>query len=725
VTNAADLTYGRSDRAKRVAELERRLVDELKPLARVAYDLRWSWIRRGGLVFSEIDLHRWRLAGRNPVRFLYELTYDRQAAAVAKPGLVEQVNWLADVLASEPVRRRGDNAQFDGSIAYFSAEFGVHASLPGYSGGLGVLAGDVLKEASDRGLDMVGVGLFYRRGYFSQRLDLSGTQQEYWLVQDPAELPMALVNGADGEPLRLSVTLFGRTVAFQVWCVQLGSVSLLLLDAELPENDPVSRWTTARLYDGNTHIRLAQYGLLGIGGARVLEALDIRPDVVHLNEGHPALAALERAARLVELGTPLEEALADVRKHVVFTTHTPLQAGNESYPPEQFFEAFGELAGRLGLGREAFIDLCRVTGGQDEPGMSPLAMRLSSRRNGVSERHGELAREMWQPMFPGEPVPIDHVTNGAHLATFLGDPFYSLLYRHLGERWRESPADPRAWEPVREIPNAELWSARSAARRRLAEFAQEKAEQDRLLRGEEIDYVRAGADLLDVDTLTFGFARRLAGYKRLSLLVADTERAHRLLTGPKPIQVLIAGKAHPRDADGKQLLERLFALRDVIDPLGGRVAFLEDYDLALARQLVSGCDVWVNLPRPPLEASGTSGMKAMFNGCLHLSVLDGWWAEAYNGRNGWAIKGDPNPDLSLADAADAGALYTLLEDEVIPLFYDRDADGVPQRWCEMIKEALVSCGPRFTSARMLDDYVTRIYRPADPAEAGVLRAATG
>jgi starch phosphorylase len=577
-----------------------------------------------------------------------------------------------------------------------------------------VLAGDVLKEASDRGLDMVGVGLFYRRGYFSQRLDLNGTQQEYWLEQDPAELPMALVTGPDGEPLRLSVVLFARTVAFQVWCVQLGSVPLLLLDAELPENDPISRWTTVRLYDGNTHIRLAQYGLLGIGGARALEALDIRPDVVHLNEGHPALAALERAAAHVESGMPLGEALERVRRHVVFTTHTPLEAGNESYPPEQFQEAFEELAGRLGLEGEAFLDLCRVTPGEGQPGMSPLAMRLSSRRNGVSRRHGELSREMWKPMFPDASVPIDHVTNGAHLATFLGDPMYALLYEHLGERWRESPADPTTWEPVFDIPNAELWAARTAARRRLAAFAQEKAEQDRLLRGEPIEYVRAGADLLDAETLTFGFARRLAGYKRLSLLVADAQRARRLLMGPPPIQVLIAGKAHPRDADGKRLLERIFELRDVIDPDGGRVAFLEDYDLALARQLVSGCDVWLNLPRPPLEASGTSGMKAVFNGCLHLSILDGWWSEGYNGRNGWAIEGDPDPDLSLADARDAEALYNLLENDVIPLFYDRDADGIPNRWCAMIKEALVSCGPRFTSARMLDDYVRKIYS-AEPA----------
>ncbi len=714
MSDDSDVTFGRSDRASRVAELQRRLVDELDPLAAVAYDLRWSWIRGGSSVFVSIDPHRWRLAGRNPIKFLFELTHDRQVAAAARPEVVEQVQWLVGEMAAEPVRRQAPGAAFDGSVAYFSAEFGVHSSLPGYSGGLGVLAGDVLKEAADRGLRMVGVGLFYRRGYFSQRLDLTGTQQEYWLEHDPAELPMALVNGDDGEPLRLSVTLFGREIAFQIWCVQVGSVSLLLLDTELPDNDPVSRWTTARLYDGNPHIRLAQYGLLGIGGARVLEALGIEADVLHLNEGHPALAALELVARRVEHGASLEDGIEEIRQRVVFTTHTPLQAGNESYPADQFLDAFGDLPGRLGLDRERFLDLCRVTAGEGEPGMSNLAMRLSSRRNAVSRRHGELAREMWQPMFPGSAAPIQYVTNGAHLATFLGDPFYRLLADHLGERWLRNPADPGAWEPVREIPNAELWQARTDARRRLAEYAQQKAEQDRLLRGEAIEYVRAGASMFDAETLTFGFARRLAGYKRLSLLVADADRARRILTGSLPIQVLIAGKAHPRDVDGKKLLERLFTLRSVIDPEGARVAFLEDYDLALARQLVSGCDVWVNLPRPPLEASGTSGMKAMFNGGLHLSVLDGWWAEAYNGANGWAIDGDGDPDPEVADARDAEELYTLLENEVIPLFYERDADGIPQRWCELIKESLVSCGPMFTSARMLDDYVTRIYG-AEPA----------
>jgi starch phosphorylase len=689
-----------------MAELEDRLVPELKPLAAVAYNYSWSWLPDGEAAFAAIAPHHWRLADQNPVRFLLELPRDRQHAVAADPSIVEGVQRLTAGVAAVADTPRDDAAP----IAFFCAEFGVHASLPIYSGGLGVLAGDFLKEASDQGPPLIGMGLFYRRGYFHQRLDLLGQQQEYWLEQNPALLPLALVRQPDGTELRLRVTLFGREIAFRVWCAEIGRVPLLLLDAELAENDPVARWTTARLYDGNPKIRLAQYGLLGIGGARVLEALGIDPAPLHLNEGHPALAALELVARDVEQGSTFEQALPRVRERVVFTTHTPVPAGNETYPPALFLEAFRDLAARLRLDDEAFLDLCCIRPGNagDEPGMSALAMRISVRRNGVSRLHGEVARTMWKPLFDPEPASIDHVTNGVHLPTFLGTPFRRLLGEHLGDRWLEHPADPAAWEPVRNIPNAEVWRVRTESRRRLVEYARAKVLEDRLLRGEEIEYAEAGAQSLDPDALTLGFARRLAAYKRLALLVADTERARKIVVGPPPVQLLVAGKAHPRDSEGKRLLQRGALLRRQIEPHGGRIAFLEDYDLTIARELVAGCDVWLNLPMRGLEASGTSGMKAIFNGCLHLSVLDGWWAEAYNGGNGWAIPGDaPNPEER--DKRDADALYTLLETEVIPLFYERDTDGIPNRWCERIKEALISCGPTFTATRMLDDYRARIY----------------
>jgi starch phosphorylase len=476
----------------------------------------------------------------------------------------------------------------------------------------------------------------------------------------------------------------------------------------------VQRWTTARLYEGNRAVRLAQYGLLGIGGVRALRALGIAPGVVHLNEGHPALAPLELAAELVESGTSFDEALADVRRRVVFTTHTPVPAGNERYTREELLGAFSDLPPRLGIDDEAFLGLCRVdpSYASEEPGMTALALRVSARRNGVSRLHGEVARAMWRPLFGSgadDAVPIDHVTNGAHLPTFLSSPLDELFSRYLGEDWLRRSADAATWEPVRDVPNEELWAARCEARERLVRFIREKSEQDLLLRGEQIDSVRGIAHWLGADVLTLGFARRLATYKRLHLLAYDEERTRRILSGSPAVQLLIAGKAHPNDEDGKKTLQRVFHLEQGNGHVTERVVFVEDYDLEIARHLVSGCDVWVNLPRKPMEASGTSGMKATFNGVLQLSVLDGWWAEAYDGTNGWAIPGDEDPDPAAADARDAERFYDLLEHEVIPLFYERDANGVPQRWCEKIKAALVTCAPRFTATRMLSDYVDRMY----------------
>jgi len=708
-------TPGASDLELRASLLAGRLSDGLKPLASVAYNYAWSWLPDGEAVFRDINPHRWALSGANPVRFLGDLWPRTLERAERNGELLERVQALSERVAAY-VERPDEPADVGGTVAFFCAEFGVHVSLPIYSGGLGVLAGDLLKEASDLALPMLGVGLLYRRGYFRQRIDALGRQQEYWLALDPKGLPMARVTNEDGSALRLSVELHGRPLEFQVWRVDVGRVPLLLLDAELPVNDPVQRWTTARLYEGNRAIRLAQYGLLGLGGAMVLRELGIDPAVIHLNEGHPALAPLELAATRVETGASLDEALAAERRRVVFTTHTPVPAGNETYRREEFLEAFAAVPRRLGIDEEAFLDLCRAEPGRscDAPGMTPLALRVSSRRNGVSRLHGEVARAMWRPLFGAADdgdVPIDHVTNGAHLPTFLGGPMGRLLDRHLGERWRERAADPDTWLPVLDIPNDELWEARRRARAELVEFVRARAEQDRLQRGEQIEHVRAVERALDADTLTLGFARRLATYKRLYLLTHDPDRFQRILAGPRPLQLLVAGKAHPNDEEGKATLQRLFQLRRD----GGvteRVVVLEDYDLEIARRLVSGCDVWVNLPRRPLEASGTSGMKATFNGAVQLSVLDGWWAEGYDGANGWAIPGDEGADEAAADAADATRFYDLLETEVLPLFYERDASGVPTGWCELVKRALVTCAPVFTATRMLRDYAERMYPAA-------------
>jgi len=705
---------GAADLTSRIELLAERLSPSLKPLAQVAYNYRWSWAADGPALFRDINAHRWELANGNPVRFLSELWPSVQEAVEHNEGLRARIDALVEEINADLARPQRMRPGVDGQVAFFCAEFGFHHSMPIYSGGLGVLAGDILKEASDQALPMVGIGLFYRRGYFRQRLDLSGRQQEFWLANDPRNLPMARVSALDGTPLQLSVEVGGRTIAFEVWRVDIGRVPLLLLDTEIPANDSVARWTTARLYEGNHAVRLNQYALLGIGGARVLAALGIEPAVVHLNEGHPALATLELATREIERGASLEDALEAVRRRTVFTTHTPVPAGNETYAPDEFVEAFGDLAYHLGIDDEEFLGLCRINPADPDetPGMTPLAIRMSHRRNGVSALHGKVARAMWQPMFPDaevESVPITHVTNGAHLASFIGDPMRELLTRRLGTAWLEHSADPTVWEAVAAIPNEELWAARCEAREQLVRYVRERSQVERLQRGEQIDYVTAIETGLDEGALTLGFARRFATYKRVYLLTRDSERASRILSGSPPVQLLVSGKAHPNDEAGKDVLQRLHNFKRDVPALADRVVIVEDYDLDVAAHFVSGCDVWINLPRRPMEASGTSGIKATFNGALQLSVLDGWWDEGYDGENGWAIPGEEDDDLELVDDRDGEAFYDLLEHEVIPLFYERDANGVPQRWCELIKRALVTCAPAFSATRMLDDYVERIY----------------
>jgi starch phosphorylase len=706
------MSAGAADIAQRAADLAEHLPNGLKPLAAVAYNYRWSWLPGAEEVFREINPHRWGLAGANPVRFLSDLWPSTRANAERDEALKDRVLALAMQVSSELAEPPLPRPPLEGPVAYMCAEYGVHASLPIYSGGLGVLAGDTLKEASDQGLPMVAIGLLYRRGYHRQRLDTSGRQLEYWIVNDPKSMPMARVS-IDGKPLKLSVDISGRETWFQVWRVDVGRVPLFLIDSQVPENDQVQRWYAARLYEGSRAIRLAQYALLGIGGVRVLRALGIQPSLFHLNEGHPALAALELAAEEVAAGHSAGEALERVREQFVFTTHTPVPAGNEIYGRDELLEALPDLPARLGLDEEGFLGLFRThPGDTSEPaGITQLGIRVSRTRNGVSALHGHVAREMWRPLFPAAhdgDVPITHVTNGVHLPTFLSEPFRALYDRHLGEGWERRASDPRTWEPIEGVPDAEFWHARCTARERLVAYVRQKSELDRLQRGEQIDYVRRAATAFDAGALTLGFARRLALYKRVYLLASDPERATRLLTREPAVQLLVAGKAHPADEDGKHALHDVFALKRRSREAASRIIVLEDYDLTVARELVAGCDVWINLPRRPMEASGTSGMKTTFNGALQLSVLDGWWAEAYDGTNGWAIDGHEGAPEE-ADARDAATFYDLLEHQVIPLFYDRSEDGIPHGWCRMVKAAIRTCAPRFTAARMLDEYVERIY----------------
>ncbi len=707
---------GDRDVAAAVAALASRLPDELRDLAGVAFDYRWSWTRDGAETFAAIDAERFARVNRNPVRLLRETPGTTLAAVAATPGMQARVRALANAVSGEGPYATGDVAR---PIAFFCAEFGVHASLPIYSGGLGVLAGDILKEASDRGLPMVGVGLLYRNGYFHQRLDPRGKQHEYWTDVDPEQLPTVLVTGDDGEPVTVTVPIRGENVVARVWRTDVGRVPLYLLDADDPRNSPLARFITGRLYEGNREIRLAQYALLGVGGMRALRALRIEPEVVHLNEGHPALATLELAHELTGDGRSFDDALAVARSRVVFTTHTPVPAGNETYAETELMAVLGDLVDDLGVGHDGLLRLARIDpdDADEPPGMTPLAIRTSRSTNGVSAVHGGVARAMWQPMFPGralDDVPIGHVTNGVHLPTWMAPAMQSLLARHLGRDWLDHPDEPATWAGVDGIPDAELWAVRDELRARLVDCVRERSTRDRLARGEPLDYVAAAASTFEPSWLTVGFARRLATYKRLHLLSLDPARAVTLVR--ERLQFVLAGKAHPLDEDAKRVAESLFALKGEAG-ISGRVAFLEDYGMAIAAPLVAGCDVWLNVPRPPFEASGTSGMKAALNGGLNVSILDGWWAEAYDGGNGWAVDGGRSADRAdratdddaTRDLRDATSLLDILEDEIVPLFARRDGDDIPHDWLRRVKASLRTIGPRFCATRMLGDYERVVY----------------
>ena len=697
-----------ADLGRRAADLAVRLPDALAPLARIAYNYRWCWYPGGKEVFRSIDQDRWELCGENPVRLLQEVSSEKLARAASDRDLLARIASLEDGFAADLARPAQGPVTRDRPIAFFCAEYGVHQSLPIYSGGLGALAGDFLKEASDRALSLVAVGLLYRQGYFRQRLDVSGWQQEYWIDIDPERLPAALVHGPDGRPLTITAPIRGSEVTVQIWCVAVGRVPLLLLDADRPENGRLDRWITSQLYVADPITRLSQYALLGVGGIRALAALGIEPALVHLNEGHAAFAALELARSEATQGAPLESALEAARQRTVFTTHTPVAAGNETYSREDVISTLDGVIGRLGADPEVIIRLGRThPDDRGEPfGVTQFSLRMSRAANGVSRRHGGVAREMWRGLWPERPVeavPITHVTNGVHLPSWIGAPMRRLLDHHLGEDWWRRATDANTWAALDEVPDNELWRARCDQRAELVEFVKQRSGIDRLAERQPRSEIETAARAFDPDALTIGFARRNATYKRIRLLIQDPGRALGLLGGPYRIQLLLAGKAHPNDEEAKRVVQELYRFKDLPE-VTERVVFLHEYDLGVAARLVRGCDLWLNLPRSPLEASGTSGMKAAINGGLHLSVLDGWWAEAYDGHNGWALPGDVDPDAGAQDARDATALFDLFEQEVAPAFYDRDSNGLPRSWLARIRASIRTLAPGFCTARMLDDY---------------------
>jgi starch phosphorylase len=656
---------------------------------------------------------------------LWAISVEKLEAAAADPSFVQlydrAIHALDEARAARHTWWTKTFPDQDGRpIAYFSAEFALHQSLPIYAGGLGVLAGDHCKEAADLGVPLIGVGFMYPQGYLHQSVSAEGWQEESYERLNWTDAPIDQALTPDGRPCVTAVPLGDRTVLAAVWCVRAGRVTLYLLDTSLEENAPWDRELSARLYGGDRETRVQQEIILGIGGVRALKALGIEPAAFHLNEGHAGFVVLQRIRDLLESGSSFDNALAEIRQTTVFTTHTPVPAGHDAFPFSVVEKHLAGCWGTLGPNRERFLALgAHDSGSGPQFNMTALALRSANSINAVSRLHGEVTRSMWASLWPDTPEaerPVSAVTNGVHVGTWLAQDLADLFARHLGADWLERQDDPALWEGVLAIPDGDLWAVRQGLRRYLFTFVRERARLRWTAERVAAQRVVAAGTLLQSDALTIGFARRFAGYKRPELIFQDAERLARILNAAeRPVQIIFAGKAHPADDIGKHHLQQVY--RRALDPLfGGRVAFVDDYDLHVAHFLVQGCDVWLNNPRKPMEASGTSGMKAAINGVPHMSIGDGWWAEAYNGRNGWLIDAGPVDSPEKVDAADSAALYRLLEEDVVPAFYDRDAHGVPRRWLAVVKESIRSVAPRFSARRMVKEYAERMYQPAMRAE---------
>ncbi|QSJ20928.1 alpha-glucan family phosphorylase [Nostoc sp. UHCC 0702] len=633
------------------------------------------------------------------------------------------------------VSRVAPQVSQDRPIAYFCAEFGIHESLPVYSGGLGILAGDHLKSSSDLGVPLVGVGLLYRQGYFRQRLNRQGWQEDYYLDNPFGRMPIELIKNEQGQPLTIQLEIRQRQVKVQIWRVQVGRVSLYLLDSDREDNDPIDRWLTGHLYGGNLETRIAQEVVLGIGGVRALAALGIQPSVYHLNEGHAAFCTLEIARQEIErTGKSFYDIEAKVRNSCVFTTHTPVPAGHDVFSPDLIDSYFAQYWPQLRLSREQFLALgARRLGDPWEPfGMTVLALRMCRACNGVSELHGQVSRKMWTVLFPQrseDKVPIGYITNGVHAPTWTAPLLADLYNQYLGADWKTRAVDPEMWAKVEEIPDEELWSRHLILKDRLVAYTRYKVKKAREQRGEDYKLIQAADSLLDSNVLTIGFARRFSPYKRGDLILRDAQRALKIFgNANRPVQIIFAGKAHPADEEGKRIIQRLMEWCQNSGILN-RVAFIEDYDIFTGQKLVQGVDVWLNNPRRPLEASGTSGQKVCFNGGINCSVLDGWWCEGYKadtngkGTNGWAIGEDAHTsDQELQDRIDSQSLYQLLEEEIVPLYYDQDANGIPHRWVQMMKASIKTNAPLFNTDRMIADYVSQVYVPEIATSVGPILA---
>jgi starch phosphorylase len=704
--------------------------ERISGLVDLAYNLWWSWNPAVKLAFKQLNPLAWSESVHNPVRMLHELPEETLLAAAKNPLYLRHYDIVMSRFRHElDIRNRWfasrNTHDHNLTIAYFSAEYGLQHSLPFYAGGLGFLAGDHLRESSDLGLPLVAVGFMYSEGYLHQHIGADGWQENIRELLNRDAAPIKRVMYNHDNQLVAKIPFIDPPIYVAVWRVDVGNIPLILLDTDIKENDPSNRLISYRLYTGDNELRLRQEIVLGIGGSYVLDVLGIRPSIVHLNEGHPAFALLERIREQVADKLSFEEASRRVRETTLFTTHTPVPAGHDKFSHALIDKYFGNYYPLMGIDRATFLEMGRSPA--DPPGlfnMTAFALKMSAFRNGVSKKHGEVARAMWQPLWPELPVekiPITHITNGVHVPTWL-DPKMMMLLNHYFSpscpRWLDHHDSPLIWEMIAEVPDVELWQAHAELKRKLVNRIREFKRRKWVGEGADPVNVITGGALLDPAALTIGFARRFSTYKRADLIFHDLDRLKRIVNNRwRPVQIVFAGKAHPADDEGKRLIQKVYKYAHQQD-FGGRIAFVEDYGEQMAQYLVHGVDVWLNNPVPPMEACGTSGMKASLNGVLHMSIPDGWWIEAYNGMNGWSFGNQYEGDNQNRDRMDAEQLYELLEREVVPLYYTVGDDNIPHMWVKKMKEAIRTTSHQFSARRMVKDYVRMGYDPALKNAAG-------
>ena len=704
--------------------LDRFIAPAQERLWALARNVWWSWDHDCVSLFRDLNPTRWQQLNHNPISLLSEMPLGEIERRATELVLHSRINYVYRrqqeyLNADRTWGARNAGVLRPRPVAYFSAEFGLHESLPIYSGGLGILAGDHIKSASDLDIPLIGIGLFYGQGYFLQRLDQGGWQREEYLQTDVNRLPMQPAIGENGEPVQIEIHTRGGVIRAKVWRVKVGRITLLLLDSNVEGNAPEDRELTSRLYGGDGRTRIRQELLLGVGGFRALKAMGVSPGVLHLNEGHSGFAVFEAIRdRMVEEGIDFNAAASLIPREVMFTTHTPVPAGHDRFSPELIEEHLGPLREQLGLSHDALMSF-----GRENPAhhgelfcMTVLGLKLARRVNAVSSLHGEVSRSMWKVLYPSrseDAVPIGHITNGVHVPSWLAPQMGRLYDRHLGVGWQSNSGAAQTWEDIENVDDGELWETHLSLKAQLLDFVRHRAYEQSKRRNEPQETLNKLLKVLSPDALTIGFARRFATYKRANLLLADMQRLAAMVNDPKrPVQFVFAGKAHPHDEPGKRVLQQIAEMmRD--SEFANKFVFVEDYDINVGRFLVQGVDVWLNNPRRPLEASGTSGQKVVLNGGLNLSILDGWWAEAYDGQNGFAIGGGrTHTNFDIHDSRDGEDLYRVLRDEVIPLYYQRDRDGLPRGWIKRMKRTIRTLGWRFSADRMVMDYVTKGYIPA-------------